>query len=155
MRNISLKGIILATMLVIALDTISGIAVMPIFFGGDALDEGMTEQEQNDAIAAITLTTNFLLTSLIRGTLSKMVGGYVAVRIAKREPYLNAGAFGVLGILLGVLFLKSAPLWFNVSSLLLILPAALLGGLLAKSRIVDKPEHATAAGTTPPGPAGP
>jgi hypothetical protein len=155
MHNISLKGIILAIMLVVALDTISGIAIMPIFFGGDALDAEMTEQERNDAITAVTLTTNFLLTSLIRGVLSIMVGGYVAVRIAKKEPYLNAGAFGAAGIILKVLFLKTLPLWFNVSSLLLVLPAALLGGQLAKSRIVGNAGQVTTAGAAPPGPPGP
>jgi hypothetical protein len=155
MHDISLKGIILAIMLVVALDTISGIAIMPIFFGGDALDAEMTEQERNDAITAVTLTTNFLWTSLIRGVLSIIVGGYVAVRIAKKEPTLNAGAFGAAGIVLKVLFLKTLPLWFNVSSLLLVLPAALLGGQLAKSRIAGDAGRVTAAGATPPGPPGP
>lgn len=83
----------------------------------------------------MTLSTNFLLGSIILGTLSTMVGGYLAARIAKKEPYWNAGAIGVLGIVLGLLLAKDYPLWFNVVGFLLALPAALLGGHLARSRI--------------------
>lgn len=134
MNKLSFKGIALAMLLVLALDAIAGIA-MTAFMGSNAFSEEMTEQQMNDAIAAMTLSTNFLLGSIILGTLSTMVGGYLAARIAKKEPYWNAGAIGVLGIVLGLLLAKDYPLWFNVVGFLLALPAALLGGHLARSRI--------------------
>lgn len=133
MSKISFKGIVLAALVVLVLDTIAGI-VMTVFMGGGFLREGMTEQQTTDAIAALTLSTNFLLGSMILGTLATIVGGYVVARIAKREPYLNAGVIGVLGIVLGVILAKNYPLWFNVLGFVLVLPAALLGGHLAKSR---------------------
>jgi len=134
MNRVSFKGIVLAALLVLVLDTIAGIGMM-VFMGGSALKGGMTEQQTNEAIAALTLSTNFLLGSVILGTLATIVGGYVAARIAKKEPYLNAGVIGVLGIVLGVLLAKNYPLWFNVLGFVLVLPAALLGGHLARSRI--------------------
>lgn len=136
MNKVSLKGIVIAGLMVVALDTIAGMAMMAIM-GGNGFKEGMTGQEANDAMAAVTLSARFLLGSLILGTLSTMVGGYVAARVAKNEPYLNAGIIGVLGILLGVLSAKDYPLWFNVSGFLFVLPAALLGGHFAKARIAD------------------
>ena len=134
MSRVSFKGIILAALLVLVLDTIAGI-VMFVSMGGSFLRRGMTEQQMSDAIAALTLSTNFLLGSVILGTLATIVGGYIAARIAKKEAYLNAGIIGVLGIVLGILLANNYPLWFNVLGFVLVFPAALLGGHLARSRI--------------------
>ena len=134
MDRFSLKGIILAILLMLVLDAISGVAFMGVM-GSHAFQEGLTEQQVNEALAAVTLNRNFLLWSLILGTLSTIVAGYVAARIAKREPYLNAGVVGVLGIVIGLIFSGDYPLWFNVTGFLLVLPAALLGGHLARPRI--------------------
>lgn len=135
MNRINFKGIILAALFVLILDTISGI-VMIVFMGGGSLQEGMTAEQMSDAIAAVTLGTNFLFGSLVLGSLSTIAGGYVAARIAKKEFYLNAGAIGVLGIIFGVLLASNYPFWFNVLGFLSALPAALLGGHLARSRNV-------------------
>lgn len=134
MHKLSFKGIIVAALLVLVLDTIAGIGMMA-FMGGSAFKEGMTEQQTNDVIAALTLNTNLLLGSVILGTFATIVGGYVAARLAKKEPLLNAGVIGVLGIILGVLLAENYPLWFNVLGFVSVLPAALLGGHLARSRI--------------------
>lgn len=135
MKRVSFKGIILAALLVLVLNMIAGV-VMFVSMGGSFLRRGMTEQQMSDTINALTLSTNFLLGSVIIGTLVTIVGGYVAARIAKKEPYLNASIIGVLGIVLGVLLANNYPLWFNVLGFVMVLPAALLGGHLAKSRIV-------------------
>ena len=134
MDRFSLKGIILAILLMLMLDTISGVALMGVM-GSHVFQEGLTDQQMNEAIAALTHNRDFLLWSLILGTLSTIVAGYVAARIAKREHYLNAGIVGVLGIVMGLIFSKDYPLWFNVLGFLLVLPAALLGGYFAKARI--------------------
>ena len=134
MDRFSLKGIILAILLMLVLDTISGVALMGVM-GSHVLQEGLTDQQVNEAIAAVTHNRDFLLWSLILGTLSTIVAGYVAARIAKKEPYLNAGVVGVLGIAIGLIFSADYPLWFNVLGFLLVIPAALLGGHLARPRI--------------------
>ena len=134
MKRISFKGIILALLLTLALDTIAGVTMF-VSMGGSFLRRGMNQQQMSDAIATVTLSTDFLLGSILFGTLATIVGGYVAARIAKKEPYLNAGMIGALGFVLGVLTANYNPLWFNVVGLGLVLPAALLGGHLARSRI--------------------
>ena len=134
MDRFSLKGIILAILLMLVLDTISGVALMGVM-GSHVLQEGLTDQQVNEAIAAVTHNRDFLLWSLILGTLSTIVAGYVAAQIAKKEPYLNAGVVGVLGIAIGLIFSADYPLWFNVLGFLLVIPAALLGGHLARPRI--------------------
>ena len=83
MKKVSFKGIILAALLVLVLDTIAGV-VMFVSMGGSFLRSGMTEQQMSDAIAALTLSTNFLLGSVMLGTLATIAGGYVAARIAKK-----------------------------------------------------------------------
>ena len=118
----------------LVLDTISGVALMGVM-GSHVFQEGLTDQQMNEEIAALTHNRDFLLWSLILGTLSTIVAGYVAARIAKKEPYLNAGVVGVLSIVMGLIFFGDHPLWFNVLGFLSIIPAALLGGHLARPRI--------------------
>jgi hypothetical protein len=69
-------------------------------------------------------------------TLSTVVGGYIAARVAKEAIYLNSGMFGVIGISIGLLvggeYLSGEyPLWFTVLGYISITPSALLGGYLA------------------------
>ena len=132
MNKLSLKGILVGIVLVVALDTIAGVVMMSLM---GSLKGGMTQQHIGASVSALTHSTSFLLWSAILGTLVTIAGGYVAARVAKRHVYLNAGAIGVLGIVLGVLFSGDYPLWFNVFSFLSVLPAALLGGHFAKSPI--------------------
>ena len=136
MNRVSFKGIVLAALVVLVLDTIAGLG-MAVFMGDSSLLEG-NDQQTKDAIEALTLSTNFLLGSVIFGTLATIVGGYVAGRIGKTAPYLNAGIIGVLGIVFGLLLNKDYPLWFNVAGFVSVLPAALLGGHLARSRVAGE-----------------
>ena len=137
MNRISLKAILLATLVMVAIDFIIGLAMMFMFMR-DAFEEGLTEEQVSEALLASTQSASFLFTGMILGTLSTIVAGYVAARIAKTEPYINAGVVGLLGMALGALFVEDSPLWFNVMSYLLILPAALLGGYLAARRVPEK-----------------
>lgn len=73
-----------------------------------------------------------MLISLIIGLLCTTVGGYVAGKIAKRYEVLNSLAVGVLGLVIGVLFAFSLPLWYNLLGFILVIPSAYLGGVIAK-----------------------
>jgi hypothetical protein len=76
--------------------------------------------------------------------LSTAVGGYVAARLAPRQPYLNAGVAAVIGNGLGIgldsLFLGAQALLEKALSfqggadIILEIPAALLGAYLATRR---------------------
>jgi hypothetical protein len=134
MIKISIKGVILAIVVVLILDTIAGMVTMAIFVS-HSVKEGMTKQQMNEAVVAVTLSTDFLLVSIIFGTLSTILGGYIAAQVAKNNYYMNAAVIGVLGMVLGALTATDYPPWFSLLGFLLVLPAALLGGHLARPRV--------------------
>jgi len=119
MRGISIKGIVIAIAAVLVVDIVAGIALTI------ALSKGQPE-------AALVVSTPFLLGSLIFGTLSTVLGGYIAARVAKAHHYINSAILGGLGLLVGLLAAGEYPLWFNAAGFFSVLPAALLGGQLAK-----------------------
>jgi hypothetical protein len=124
MNNISIKGIVLGTIAVIVIDFVGAIVSIPLF----------AENMSREALKAVKTDTNFLLFALVCGTLSTVVGGYIAARLAKGATYLNSGMFGVIGIVIGLLVGGEYPLWFSVLAYIPILPSALLGGYLAGLR---------------------
>lgn len=132
MRNISIKGVAFGTLLTLMLDAVAGMAML-FLMGQGTFQPGMTEAEATSAIKAITRGTDFLIVSLVAGTLTTVAGGYVAARVAKRLPYLNAAASGVVGLVLGAVLADGEfPLWFNALGFAAILPGALVGGFLVK-----------------------
>ncbi len=141
MNKISIKAVILATLLVFALDIVCGIVLVGIM-GISAITPEMGEEQIAETILATTTSMPFLLSSLILGTLTTLLGGYVAARIAKKEAYWNAGAIGVIGVILGIITAGEYPLWFSLLGDLMMVAAALLGGHLAKSRIEEIPTPA-------------
>ena len=65
-------------------------------------------------------------------TIARVVGGFLVARIARRIPYFNALAYGVLGAVLSTLTTGDLPMWFRVVGIGLTVPAALLGAYFAK-----------------------
>ena len=76
----------------------------------------------------------FATFAIVYGGVMALLSGYVAARLAPRQPFVHAAAFA--GVLLGVAtgsYLIQAPgasLWSLVSTILVSSPAALLGGYL-------------------------
>jgi hypothetical protein len=134
MTKISIKGVILGIVVALILDIIAAF-VMGAIVGVSLFKEGMTQQQLKEAVVAVILSTGFLLGSGIFGMLSTILGGYIAAQVAKNNYYMNAAVIGVLGILVNALTCTDYPLWFNSSVVLLVLPAALLGGHLARPRV--------------------
>ena len=69
--------------------------------------------------------------------LVSVLGGYVAARLAQSAPLLNAGCLGVVSVILGILFIQGSPPAVAQAMYIpriLTLPAALVGGLLARAR---------------------
>lgn len=130
MYGISIKAIVLATLAVIGIDLLSQLMLVAVF--GERL-VNPTDAEIEAATAALYANRSFMTAVLIVGTVSTVVGGYLVARLAGRLPYFNALAFGVFGILLGLLMPSSdLPRWFIIMSVLLTIPAALLGAWLSK-----------------------
>lgn len=131
MRGISIKAIVLASLAVFGVDIVSG-AMLIAAFHGPLSSAGLTDEQLRSALDAMNQDSAYLTAALILGTASTVLGGYIAARLARGVPYFNALAFGVLGVVLGVLTTRDLPLWFKVTGLALTVPAALLGGHLAK-----------------------
>lgn len=74
--------------------------------------------------------------SLVFGLIATMVGGYVTSRKSPDSKFTNATIFGVAGVLIGFLGagFMAMPLWFNIASAILIIPAALLGAYIEKRK---------------------
>ena len=71
--------------------------------------------------------------------LFSVLGGYVTALIARRSEVKHAFILGVLQLLMGIMatikFWDTAPAWYHVTFLALLIPANLLGGQL---RVMQK-----------------
>lgn len=101
-------------------------------FGGPGFDSGLSDEQIRSAYQVLLQDVRYLTLGLILGTASTVLGGYLAARLAGSVPYFNALAFGVLGLLISMIGSGDLPAWFKIIGLLLTLPAAVLGGHLAK-----------------------
>lgn len=134
MHNISVRAVLLASLAVFGIDIISGFLLINLF-GGPTLGSGMSDQQMRQALQVLFQDARYLTFALICGTASTVIGGYLAARLARAVPYFNALAFGVLGLTVSILTSGDLPTWFKVMGYGLTLPAALLGGHLAKLRM--------------------
>jgi hypothetical protein len=140
MKRFNTKAILIGTLTMLVLDLLSGV-VSFIVFSGDALSAGATQADITAVAKIIEQDTAYLLFSLLIGTLSTVTGAYVAARLAKNLPLFNACAVGVLGLLAGVLLgaQSESPWWFNTLGYLFTVPAALVGGWLARRDSTQAP----------------
>jgi hypothetical protein len=91
-----------------------------------------SEEQVKSAVEAMTRDPAYLRAALILGTASTIVGGWLVARIARRIPYFNALAYGLLSVVLSVLLSGDLPLWVRVVGTILTLPAALFGAYFGK-----------------------
>ncbi|MEO8857112.1 MAG: hypothetical protein ABI343_08980 [Burkholderiaceae bacterium] len=133
MYRFSVKAIVLGMLAMFALDLLSGVVSFMVF-GGDALQPGAT-QEQIQAVAESARQNNgYLLSTLVLGTLTTILGGYITARLAQQLPLFNAGALGVVA--LGTLFVLGSPgetpWWLDLFGAVSTIPAAIFGGVLGR-----------------------
>lgn len=130
MSSIDIRAIVLATLAVFGIDFVTGLVLFNAF-GGDQV--GTVSDEQVRAAAeALAHDPGYLRAALILGTASTVVGGFLVARIARRIPYFNALAYGVLGMVLSTLTTGALPLWFRVIGIGLTVPAALFGAYFGR-----------------------
>ncbi len=79
-----------------------------------------------------------MLLMMTYSLLFSVLGGYVAARIARRKEMQHAFVLGVLQLLLGIMatikFFDTAPLWWHLTFLTLLIPANVFGGWLRLTR---------------------
>jgi len=72
--------------------------------------------------------------SLVAGLGFTMMGGYIAARLANGGELFHSGAVGILNIIFGLFFINMNIAWYNFIAFILVLPAAVMGGNIAKQR---------------------
>lgn len=79
-----------------------------------------------------------LLFSMSYSLLFGVLGGYVTAVVARRAEVKHALALGILQLLMGIAatikFWDTAPAWYHIIFLSLLIPAILLGGWLRANR---------------------
>ena len=78
--------------------------------------------------------TPLMLASIIAGSLGTIIGGIVTALVTKEKRIWNAFLMGISTSLIGIPFCLSEPLWFIITSLVLMVPCAMLGGWLVERR---------------------
>ena len=124
MKNISIKGIILGIIAIAIIDIIGSISGIFLF----------AHDMSSESLNAINLNQSFLLWSLFIGSISTVIGGFIAAKYGKSSPYKNSSIIGLLGIIVGVLSVGDAPLWADIAGFLTVIPAALFGGFLVAQK---------------------
>ena len=134
-KAFNLKAIAFGTALVFAMDSLTGIFLF-LAFGGDQISAGASQEDIRTVADRVKQMDGYLLCSLVIGTLTTVLGGYATGRIAKQLPLINACAVGVIGIGLGIILGSpgESPWWFNTIGYLTNVPAAIVGGYLARRK---------------------
>jgi|SRR5882762_8144496 len=89
------------------------------------------------SLAGITTgSPELYIWSLILGLGAIAAGGYVTFIKSPTHTFANTVTFGIAEVLIGVLVAvaSSMPVWFTITSAVLIIPASLVGGYLGKVR---------------------
>lgn len=134
MHNISVRAVILASLAVFGVDIVTNFLLISLF-GGPTFSAELSEEQMRRAFQVLFQDARYLTFALILGTASTVLGGYLAARLARAVPYFNALAFGVLGLTVSMLTSGELPMWFKIVGFGLTVPAALLGGHIAKVRM--------------------
>ncbi|MEO8204727.1 MAG: hypothetical protein ABI615_01005 [Chthoniobacterales bacterium] len=79
----------------------------------------------------IDSSTFLLLGYLVVGLLGTFSGAYLTASLAKEAKIANATLVGIAALPVGLFYWSENPAWLNIVSIILILPAAALGGLCA------------------------
>lgn len=136
MDKLSIKGVILGVFANLAGSTVARLIIL-IIYGNRVITKDMPDQELTEAMLAVTQGDEFLTAVMIAGLICTAIGGYIAGRVAKQAFYLNSGMVGLVGIsiLIGFVYSGEMQFQFDIVGIILVIPAALLGGYLAKSTV--------------------
>jgi hypothetical protein len=118
MEDVSIKGLVIAIIVALLLNTLGGVAGVSLFA------EAMTQE----SVLAIEKQTHFLFFAFVVGLFATFAGGYISAKFGKLAPYRNATIFGVIGAVLGLMLATFDPLWFDFLGIILVVPVAILGG---------------------------
>jgi hypothetical protein len=126
MNKISVKGLIVAVVVAVALDLAWSVALLVYISGGSA-DKTVVAA----AVETYKQDNTYLAISLVLGMLTTVLGGYIVGRMAKTAKLFNAVLLGCIGLVFNAFTVADVPLWFNFLNFTLLVPAAIYGATLA------------------------
>ncbi len=131
--SVNIKAILIGFMFDFVASTIFGV-VLSFFMALVLAIKGYKDAELEKSLISLLDGTTYRILSLIVGLGFTMMGGYVAGRIARSGEYFHSGAVGLLNVLFGLFFIGMYFTWYSVIAFLLVLPAAIIGGDMARKR---------------------
>ncbi len=107
---------------------------------------GSDGEISDEALDSLASSPEFLLASLVVGLACTSLGGFVGARRAGSSFARHGGWIGVGSALVALVLSVASgpdasppPIWFELTSYLLVIPAGVLGGLLAGARARRQP----------------
>lgn len=127
-RKIKIKAVTLGFIIDITgsvfIGIIMGIVLVKLYpENSSSVDDFIQFYYSNIILMTITLVIGLCFTFL---------GSYIAAKLSNGEEIINAIAVGILGIVAGLFFIGSLPMWYNLLSFITIPPISFLGGYFAK-----------------------
>lgn len=130
---VNIKAIIIGFASDFVASIIFGIA-LSFFMAVVLAIKGYKDAELETQLIGLLDGTTYRILSLIVGLGFTMMGGYLAGRIAKNGEYFHSGAVGLLNVFFGLFFIGMYFTWYSVIAFLLVFPAAIIGGDMARKR---------------------
>jgi uncharacterized membrane protein YwzB len=127
MARVSMKAVLAGVVVDFVLSMVLGILV--VFVWGLAATGG----KPLAANAQVATDTRLLLIFLAIGLSALVLGAFVAGRIAGRDYVLHGALVGAISLAIGFMVGGSGnPSWFRIAVVVLNIPMAILGALLAR-----------------------
>jgi hypothetical protein len=125
-------GFIVASIVMMIIESINGRLLFP---GLGKAAEGLTDREQIRALVA-KAPVGALLVVIVGWILGGIAGGWTTARLSAHSTLRHGLALGALLTLAGVAnnLMIPPPLWFWITSLVVLMPAAYFGASLAPRR---------------------
>lgn len=147
MGRISTIGIFTGVVTIMAGNYLAGLFLRSAVFRG-MLSTGPDAQKIEEAsLTLMAQEDKFLLASFIMSLLLSVFGGYIAAtiaRVARKGIFLNSGLVGLVIMFYGVLSpveiesVSDFSGFVEIAPFILAVPAALLGGILARSYVKNE-----------------
>jgi len=136
-KSLSIKGIVVGFLAMyiaaIILYLSSGMGIAYLEYGSEFINR---INENKEVLKKLMVPNKFCIYSLqIIGILPTILGGYIASRIAKKGIYINACLVGILNMLFVTGYSMEVIEWKHIYNWIVAIPAALLGGHLAKGKV--------------------
>ena len=133
------RAILLGVIVDILATLLAGLVLVSVFAARQGL--GADGEVSDEALDSLTSSPEFLLANLVAGLACTSLGGFVGARRAGSSFARHGGWIGVGSALVALLLSVAAgpdpsppPLWLELGGYLLVIPAGVLGGLLAAAR---------------------